>query len=83
MAPSLGLLLNETVYDHYNLRYEREKRENRGVSAQGDVHVPLSIAEIADQVEAFKKNVIYPHIIAEELNKRPFRESRNNRFAYF
>ena len=81
MAPSLGLLLDETIFDHYNQRYEREKREKRGTSAQGDVHVPLSIAEIADQVDAFKKNVIYPHIVAEELNKRPFRESRNSRLA--
>jgi hypothetical protein len=74
VAPSLGLLLDETIFDHYNKRYEREKRENGGMSAQGDVHIELSLAAVADQVHAFKKNVIYPHIVKEELASQPFGE---------
>ena len=72
MAPSLGLLLDETIFDHYNKRYEREKRENHGMSAQGDVHVELSLAAVADQVYEFKTKVIYPHIVKEEIEKQPF-----------
>ena len=74
VAPSLGLLLDETIFDHYNKRYEREKRENHGMSAQGDVHIDLSLAAVADQVYAFKKDVIYPHIVREEIEKQPFGE---------
>ena len=74
MAPGLGLLLDETIFDHYNQRYEREKRENRGMSAQGDAHVELSLAAIADRVEKFKRESIYPHIVEEELAKQPFGE---------
>jgi hypothetical protein len=72
VAPGLGLLLDETIFEHYNQRYEREKRENRGMSAIGDVHVPLSLDAIAEQVMSFKKDVIYPHIVKEELERRPF-----------
>lgn len=73
MAPGLGLLLDETIFDHYNQRYEREK-SNRGMSAQSDVHVTLSLSAIADQVDAFKKTTIYPYIVQEELTNRPFGE---------
>ena len=53
MAPELGLFLCECIYHAYNTRY-------------AESHEPLALDEYADDVEAFKKSHIYPHMASTE-----------------
>ena len=53
MAPELGLFLCECIYHAYNTRY-------------AESHEPLALDDYADDVEAFKKSHIYPHMASTE-----------------
>ena len=68
MAPGLGLLLDETIFESYNTRYDKEKEAHEGTA-----HVRLSLDAISDAVQQFKRARIYPHIAQTELQDRPFR----------
>ena len=68
MAPGLGLLLDETIFESYNTRYDKEKEAHEGTA-----HVRLSLDAISGAVQQFKRARIYPHIAQTELQDRPFR----------
>lgn len=53
MAPELGLFLCECIYHAYNTRY-------------AESHEPLALDDYANDVEAFKKSHIYPHMASTE-----------------
>eukprot|EP00242_Pyramimonas_sp_CCMP2087_P004881 CAMPEP_0198214758 /NCGR_PEP_ID=MMETSP1445-20131203/43846_1 /TAXON_ID=36898 /ORGANISM="Pyramimonas sp., Strain CCMP2087" /LENGTH=452 /DNA_ID=CAMNT_0043890079 /DNA_START=163 /DNA_END=1521 /DNA_ORIENTATION=- len=53
MAPELGLFLDEAIFNAYNERY-------------GETHENVSCADYQDQIDAFKKTHIYPHIANTE-----------------
>ena len=75
MAPELGLFLCECIYHAYNTRY-------------AESHEPLALDEYADDVEAFKKSHIYPHMASTEkeegtmeawVRMLPLKQIRNSR----
>ena len=69
MAPGLGLLLDETLFDSYNKMNEEKKRKQ--VGAEPHIHINREACGVGT-VDAFKLKVIYPKIVAGELKDRPF-----------
>ena len=56
-APGLGLMLDEIHYERYNKRFA-----NDGIAS----HESLSWENVQDEVEAFKKDYIFPEMIEGE-----------------
>lgn len=53
MAPELGLFLDECYYGAYNTQF-------------GALHGEIHLSEFQDQVDAFKRAQLYPHIAARD-----------------
>jgi len=60
-APGLGLMLDEIHYERYNKRFA-----NDGIAS----HESLSWENVQDEVEAFKKDYIFPEMIEGEKEEK-------------
>jgi len=58
-APGLGLMLDEIHYDRYNKRF-----------ANDGIHEKLSWENVEDEVEAFKKDFIFPEMVSGEKDEK-------------
>merc|ERR1712179_654202 len=58
-APGLGLMLDQIHYERYNKRF-----------ANDGIHESLTWENVEDSVEAFKKDYIFPEIIAGEKDEK-------------
>ena len=58
-APGLGLMLDEIHYDRYNKRF-----------ANDGIHEKLSWENVEDDVEAFKKDFIFPEMVSGEKEEK-------------
>ena len=59
MAPELGLFLEECYYTAYNRRFQA-------------THEEMSLNCFAAEVDEFKKEFIYPHIVSTEARDSTF-----------
>jgi tRNA pseudouridine38-40 synthase len=72
MAPGLGLLLDETIFTHYNDRNRTAKEKQSQADRNVEPHTNVTVDSVRGAVEAYKLNTIYPSIVAEELRTKPF-----------